>query len=171
MTTFLELLIAGVLLAIVGASVEGLLWLTPPGMLTFLGAVAYATLSSLPRERQHDEPEQRVHPPHPHPVQRQQAGPRQRATRALVSADVTVKAQRLPEVGWRYSVPADQAGRMFVLEDGGSRHLVLVDPALAEPLTTVHLSDTDAGVVAGATRRLAAGRRARQYAGTGKSSV
>jgi len=60
---------------------------------------------------------------------------------------------------------------MIVLEDGGSRHLVLVDPALAEPLTTVHLSDTDAGVVAGATRRLAAGRRARQYAGTGKSSV
>ena len=56
---------------------------------------------------------------------------------------------------------------MIVLEDGGSRHLVLVDPALAEPLTTVRLSDTDAG----ATRRLAAGRRARQYAGTGKSSV
>ena len=139
MRTFLALLIAGVLLSIVGASVEGLLWLTPLGMLTFLGAVAYATLSSLPRERQHDEPEQRVHPPHPHPVQRQQAGPRQRATRELVSADVTVKAQRLPGVGRRYSVPADQGRQvMIVLEDGAhdtscssTRHLRSRSPRCA----------------------------------------
>jgi len=77
--------------------------------------------------------------------------PRQRATQELVSADVTVKAQRLPGVGWRYSVPADRGSQvMITLEDGGSRHLVLVDPALEEPLITVRLSDTDtdAGVAA-----------------------
>jgi hypothetical protein len=149
MKRFLALLIAGVLLSIVGASVEGLLWLTVGGMLTFLGAVAYAVLSSPTREREDAEPEHRVHSPHPHPVQRQHAGPRQRATREPVSADVRVKAQRLPGVGWRYSMPADQSRQvMIVLEDGGSRHLVLVDPSLEEPLATVRMSDTDAGVVA-----------------------
>jgi hypothetical protein len=42
-------------MSIVGASVEGLLWLTSLGMLTFLGAVAYATLSCPARERQDDD--------------------------------------------------------------------------------------------------------------------
>ena len=54
MRTFLTLLVVGILLAIVGASVEGLLWLTVPGMLAFLGAVAYAVLSSRPSDRNVD---------------------------------------------------------------------------------------------------------------------
>ena len=51
MRTFLTLLLVGILLSIVGGSVEGLLWLTVPGILAFLGAVAYAVLSSRPSER------------------------------------------------------------------------------------------------------------------------
>jgi len=123
MRLFSALLMAGVLLSIVGTSVDGLRWLTPLGLVTFLGAVAYAALSSLPHERQ--------------------------VVRESVSADVTVTAQRLPGVGWRYSVPADRNRHvMIVLEDAGSRHLVLVDPSLDEPVSTVRLSADDAGVVA-----------------------
>jgi len=51
MRTFLTLLVVGILLSIVGSSVEGLLWLTVPGILAFLGAVAYAVLSPPPPER------------------------------------------------------------------------------------------------------------------------
>jgi len=51
MTTFLTLLLVGILLSIVGGSVEGLLWLTVPGILAFLGAVAYAVSSSRPSQR------------------------------------------------------------------------------------------------------------------------
>jgi hypothetical protein len=51
MRAFLTLLIAAILLSIVGGSVEGFLWLTVPGILAFLGAVAYAVLSSRPPER------------------------------------------------------------------------------------------------------------------------
>jgi hypothetical protein len=54
MRTFLTLLVVGILLSIVGASVEGLLWLTVPGMLTFLGAVAYAVLSPRRSDRNVD---------------------------------------------------------------------------------------------------------------------
>ena len=54
MRTFLTLLVVGILLSIVGVSVEGLLWLTVPGMLAFLGAVAYAVLSSRPPDRSVD---------------------------------------------------------------------------------------------------------------------
>ena len=61
------------------------------------------------------------------------------------TADITVQAQRLPGVGWRYSVPADQGRQlMIVVEDRGARHLVVVDPSLDEPLMTVRLSDTNA---------------------------
>jgi hypothetical protein len=54
MRTFLTLLVVGILLSIVGSSVEGLLWLTVPGILAFLGAVAYAVLSSGPSDRKVD---------------------------------------------------------------------------------------------------------------------
>jgi len=59
MRTLLALLITGILLSIVGASAEGLLWLSVLGILTFLGASAYAVLSSRPRERRCNEPVQR----------------------------------------------------------------------------------------------------------------
>ena len=51
MRAFLTLLIGGILLSIVGGSVDGFLWLTVPGILAFLGAVAYAVLASRPPER------------------------------------------------------------------------------------------------------------------------
>jgi hypothetical protein len=51
MRAFLTLLIGGILLSIVGLSADGFLWLTVPGMLAFLGAVAYAVSSSRPSER------------------------------------------------------------------------------------------------------------------------
>ena len=64
-------------------------------------------------------------------------------------ADVAVQAQRLPGVGWRYSLPADQGRQlMIVVEDRGLRHLVVLDASLDEPLTTVRLSDTLANVAA-----------------------
>jgi K+/H+ antiporter YhaU regulatory subunit KhtT len=63
--------------------------------------------------------------------------------------NVKVQAQRLPYVGWQYSVPTDQGKQlMIIVEDRGPRHLVLTDPSLDAPLTTVRLSDTDANVVA-----------------------
>ena len=63
--------------------------------------------------------------------------------------DVMVQAQRLPGIGWRYSLPTDPDRRlMIVVEDRGPRHLVIVDPSLDDALTTVRLSETDAGVVA-----------------------
>lgn len=63
--------------------------------------------------------------------------------------DVQVQAERLPGVGWRYTVPAD-AGRqvLVVAEDRGATHLVLVDPDLDEPLTTVRLAPQHAAVLA-----------------------
>jgi Ca2+/Na+ antiporter len=59
MRTFLALLLAGILLSIVGAFVEGLPWLTAVGMLTFFSAAAYAVLSSRTQERRDDELTQR----------------------------------------------------------------------------------------------------------------
>ena len=59
MRALLALLITGILPSIVGASAEGLLWLSVLGILTVLGAAAYAALSSRPRERRRDEPVQR----------------------------------------------------------------------------------------------------------------
>jgi hypothetical protein len=190
MRAFLALLITGILLSIVGLSGEGLLWLSVLGMLTVLGAAAYAALSSRPRERQRDEPVQRrpQHEPwrrrrtatltcqaprprrtstavttaaqvplvssgrfprHPRPIPRQQTRPRQHAMREPAMAGVAVQAQRLPGVGWRYSLPADQGRQlMIVVEDRGLRHLVVLDRSLDEPLMTVRLSDTLANVAA-----------------------
>jgi K+/H+ antiporter YhaU regulatory subunit KhtT len=63
--------------------------------------------------------------------------------------DVMVQAQRLPGIGWRYSVPtALNRQLMIVVEDRGPRHLVIVDPSLDASLMTIRLSETDAGVVA-----------------------
>ncbi|GAA5112851.1 hypothetical protein [Pseudonocardia adelaidensis] len=63
--------------------------------------------------------------------------------------DVMIQAQRLPGVGWRYSLPtAPDRQLMVVVEDRGPRHLVVLDPSLDASLTTVRLSETDAGVVA-----------------------
>jgi len=62
---------------------------------------------------------------------------------------VKVQAERLPGVGWQYSVPIDPGKQlMIIVEDRGPRHLMLTDPLLDAPLTTVRLSDTDANVVA-----------------------
>ena len=63
--------------------------------------------------------------------------------------EVPVQAERLPGIGWRYTVPAD-AGRQVVVvaEDRGATHLVLVDPELDEPLTTVRLASAQAAVLA-----------------------
>lgn len=64
-------------------------------------------------------------------------------------ADIQVQAQRLPGIGWRYNLPADQGRRIVVVaEDRGPRHLVLVDPRLEEPLTTVRLPRESAAVLA-----------------------
>jgi K+/H+ antiporter YhaU regulatory subunit KhtT len=64
-------------------------------------------------------------------------------------SDPEVQAQRLPGIGWRYTVPAD-LGRdvVVVAEDRGARHLVLVDPRLDEALTTVRLPAGHASVLA-----------------------
>jgi K+/H+ antiporter YhaU regulatory subunit KhtT len=62
---------------------------------------------------------------------------------------VKVQAERLPGVGWQYSVPIVPGKQlMIIVEDRGPRHLMLTDPLLDAPLTTVRLSDTDANVVA-----------------------
>ena len=62
---------------------------------------------------------------------------------------VKVLAERLPGVGWQYSVPIDHGERlMIIVEDRGPRHLTLTDPSLDTPLTTVRLSESDADVVA-----------------------
>ncbi len=45
MRVFLALLIIGLTLSIVGTIVEGLLWVTAIGIVTFLAAAAYAALA------------------------------------------------------------------------------------------------------------------------------
>jgi K+/H+ antiporter YhaU regulatory subunit KhtT len=63
--------------------------------------------------------------------------------------DVTVQAQRLPGLAWRYSLPADQGRKLLiVVEDRGPRHLALVDSSRDDSLVTVRLSDEDASGVA-----------------------
>jgi K+/H+ antiporter YhaU regulatory subunit KhtT len=63
--------------------------------------------------------------------------------------DVHVLAERLAGVGGRYTVPADQGRQvMVVVEDRGPAHLVLTDPRLDEPLTTVRLPASHASVLA-----------------------
>ena len=63
--------------------------------------------------------------------------------------DVRVQAERLPGIGWRYTLPADVGRQVVVVaEDSGAVHLVLVDPRLDEPLTTVRLASEHAAVLA-----------------------
>ena len=45
MGVFLTLLVVGLVLSIVGTSVDGLLWLTVIGILMFLGAAAHAAFA------------------------------------------------------------------------------------------------------------------------------
>ena len=64
-------------------------------------------------------------------------------------AGVRVQAQRLPGIGWRYSLPADQGRELaIVVENRGPRHLALVDPSTDESLTTMRLSEAEASAVA-----------------------
>lgn len=64
-------------------------------------------------------------------------------------SDVGVEAQRLPGIGWRYSLPTDPDGQlMIVVEDRGPQHLMIADPALDASLTTVRLTEPDAAIVA-----------------------
>ena len=63
--------------------------------------------------------------------------------------DLQVRAQRLPGIGWRYTIPADRGRHvMVVVEDRGPRYLVLLDPRLDEALTTVRLPAERASVLA-----------------------
>jgi hypothetical protein len=63
--------------------------------------------------------------------------------------DLQVQVQRLPGIGWRYTIPADRGRHvMVVTEDRGPRHLALVDPRLDRALTTVRLPDEHASVLA-----------------------
>jgi K+/H+ antiporter YhaU regulatory subunit KhtT len=64
-------------------------------------------------------------------------------------AGVNVQAQRLPGIGWRYSLPADQDRELaIVVENSGPRHLALIDPSTDESLTTMQLSEAEASAVA-----------------------
>lgn len=51
MLLFVTLLLLGLTLSVVGVAVEGLLWLTVVGMVTFLAAAAYAALARQAGER------------------------------------------------------------------------------------------------------------------------
>ncbi len=63
--------------------------------------------------------------------------------------ELAVQAERLPGIGWRYTLPADDGRQLLVVvEDRGPRHLVFVDPRLDEPLTTVRLRAEHAPVLA-----------------------
>ena len=64
-------------------------------------------------------------------------------------AGIKVQAQRLPGIGWRYSLPADQGRELaIVVENRGPRHLALVDPSTDESLTTMRLSEAEASALA-----------------------
>jgi K+/H+ antiporter YhaU regulatory subunit KhtT len=63
--------------------------------------------------------------------------------------DPPVQAQRLPGIGWRFTIPADRGRHvMVVVEDRGPRYLMLLDPRLDEALTTVRLPAERAFVLA-----------------------
>ena len=60
-----------------------------------------------------------------------------------------VQTQRLPGVGWRYTIPADRGRHVVVVvEDRGPRHLALVDPRLDGALATLRLPAERASVLA-----------------------
>jgi hypothetical protein len=40
----------------------------------------------------------------------------------VVMSDVVVRAQRLPGIGWRYSLPTDPEIQLMVVEDRGPLH-------------------------------------------------
>ncbi|OMQ15545.1 hypothetical protein A7K94_0208660 [Modestobacter sp. VKM Ac-2676] len=55
----------------------------------------------------------------------------------MVMTDVRVRAERLPGIGWRHTLPADVRRQV----------MVVVEPRLDEPLTTVRLSAEHAAVL------------------------
>ena len=66
-----------------------------------------------------------------------------------MTADVRVRAERLPGTGWRYSVPVGAERQLTIaVEDAGPRHLSIGDPAADEPVAVVRLTEADADVVA-----------------------
>jgi K+/H+ antiporter YhaU regulatory subunit KhtT len=63
--------------------------------------------------------------------------------------EVNVQAERLPAIGWRYTMRADHDRQLTVVtEDSGPVHLVLADPRLDERVTTVRLPTGHAAVLA-----------------------
>jgi hypothetical protein len=63
--------------------------------------------------------------------------------------EIHVQAQRLPGVGWRYTIPAHSGCHVtVVVEDRGPRHLLLVDPRVDDARTTVRLPAERASVLA-----------------------
>ena len=63
--------------------------------------------------------------------------------------DLPVQTQRLPGIGWRYTIPAEQGLHLMVVaEDRGPRHLALVDPRRDRALATVRLPAGHASVLA-----------------------
>lgn len=79
-----------------------------------------------------------------------QSAPRMVSPHREEMANVHVQAQRLPGIGWRYTVPANHGRQLLIVVEGtGDRHLVLVDPSLDNPLATVRLNATSSSVVAG----------------------
>ena len=63
--------------------------------------------------------------------------------------DLQVQAQRLPGIGWRYTIPADRGRHvMVVVEDRGPRHLALLDGRLDEAPAAVRLPAERASVLA-----------------------
>jgi TrkA domain protein len=64
-------------------------------------------------------------------------------------ADVVVRSQRLPGVGWRYDLDLIGGSRLVVVvEDGGRRHLMVMRSGDTDPLVSVALTGEQALAVA-----------------------
>jgi TrkA domain protein len=64
-------------------------------------------------------------------------------------ADVLVRSQRLPGVGWRYDLDLIGGSRLVVVvEDGGRRHLMVMRPGDTDPLVSVALTGEQSLAVA-----------------------
>jgi TrkA domain protein len=64
-------------------------------------------------------------------------------------ADVVVRSQRLPGVGWRYDLDLIGGSRLVVVvEDGGRRHLMVMRPGDTDPLVSVALTSEQSLAVA-----------------------